>query len=606
MVHLSGYTYAICKETYPMAKRNNKKVLEKWSNLSEDNQVKIVLVIIAAFLAGFGYLIKVYLIDHEPTKQLPSDQQAPMMILSGADFIEGDIHIINFKPPNTIFNATLKNTGDKLLEFEETSFPDEFFYLTLWDSNLNIPAHSKLDFRIIFKNSIPDRVEYPFSLSFNNQHDKVKMRIRITGNWHAYLQSKLDDFKKIITANTSPHQRYLLAKEVLAQNNKDLDEGLKEALIGNFLSQAKQSEAAAIAYKNAEKLNKNLVNHFVYNPQIVNELAKLHKKNGDYKKAEKWYKIAAHQGDPAALNNLSKLSLNKTNQTNSEIYKSSSSNKLQQRMISPILPKEKTPYSAAISFLLNNGNCSLCNLENVAIKEAILDTNDPNNLVFLKQDIEKIFIVVIPATEYIEKHYYLAKWQKTLETNNYFLLVETETNSGYTEIELEETDLEGARLEGADLEGAKLRWAKLRGADLRGAYLRGADLEGADLEGADLRGADLEGAKLMEAKLEGAKLRWAKLRGADLRGADLSVADLSVADLEGAKLMEAKLMEAKLRWAKLRGADLRGADLRGAKLEGADLEGADLEGADLEGADLEGAKLEGAKLEGANLNLTIR
>ncbi len=430
-------------------------MFENWNKLSEDNKVKLIIVILTAALASIGYLVKNW-IETSPKQEFIPVKKAPLMILSGADSIEGDVHIINFKPPNNTFSGALKNTGDALLEFEEQSFPDDFFFLTLWDSDLNIPAHSKLNFSIIFKNSVPDRVEYPFELTYNNRRDKVKMLIRVAGNWSAYLQSQLDQFNKKVADETSPQQHYKAAKEVLAQNNEGLDESLKEALTGQFLTQAGHLQAASIAYFHAEKMNYVVAKRFVNNPEVINALAQFHKDKGDFKEAAAWYNLAAERGDLVAQESLNELTtLIKNTIRHTDPSKIGSKNAPSHDAI------KKSPHADdGISFLLVYGNCRYCDLSSAKLRGANLKGADLIGAKLIGADLSG------------------ADLREALLSG----------------ADLSGADLSGAKLSGAHLSGSHLSGANLRGTRLRGAHLGGADLRGTDVGTADLNGVDLTGA----------------------------------------------------------------------------------------------------------------
>ncbi|MCP4700757.1 MAG: hypothetical protein GY862_28470 [Gammaproteobacteria bacterium] len=485
--------------------------------------------------------------------------QQPKLLLGNIK-IEGNAHVVNFAPDKKVHIARLTNPAQNAVQVLLIGFPEKYFYTNLSHENSLVPAYADRDFSIVFMSELPDTTDFPFELK-DSTGRKLSVKITLQGDWLDYFQRQLERYNKKLSRNAGPQQQYDAAKQLLEQDYRQLKPAEQEALTGQFLAQAEQPQAAAIAYFNAEQTAPKIVKRLVMvsMPPVIVALAQIHEADGSYKKAVSWYGIAAKQGDAEAQHNLGgiyrdgkggiardkkearslfeKAAAQGHERARKELDKLKSLAPGDKPVASrdrpsdaPAIPSDApndaptTPNSESashdinsdvIKFLRGKGDCLKCNLNNTLIRGVSLESKKVDSAL-----LDQTVIARFPPTSLNEKvRYFLARFKKTTDTSS-FLLVETKNTDGYLVVDFSGADLREAKLYKANLRGANLIFADLRGADLSGADLRGANLRGADLSGADLRGADLI---------------FADLRRADLRRADLSEAKLSLTNLKRAK-----------------------------------------------------------------------
>ncbi len=177
--------------------------------------------------------------------------------LGNVDEFQNGTYIINFAPSKRYRVARLTNPGNTPIGISLIGFPEQYFYTDLAHQASTVGAGQDRDFGLIVLPVLPDRTEYPFTITTipldANHGDHLRVSIRLQGDWRGYLQDELKRFAQKVTRidTPTPEQLYLAAQETLAEEYETLSPGLKKALIGRFLVSAQQPEAAALAYAKA-------------------------------------------------------------------------------------------------------------------------------------------------------------------------------------------------------------------------------------------------------------------------------------------------------------------------------------------------------------------
>ncbi len=238
--------------------------------------------------------------------------EAKSLVLDDVDEVQADnTHVIYLKPPEKKHLSHLMNMGNEPEQFRLPSFPHDVFYTNLDDDeNRSINAGESKSLRLILIALAPERKEYAFEIQSTKHTDSlIRVSIRLQGDWKAFHQQQLQDWAEKTKTLNAPAQLYQAALQVIDRENPDLERGAKQALTGQFLVHAGRTDAAVLAFADADKSVPKTVERLVFaaTPSLITALGKHYETQQDYAKAASWYTAAANTGYAESEYSLGKL-----------------------------------------------------------------------------------------------------------------------------------------------------------------------------------------------------------------------------------------------------------------------------------------------------------
>jgi formylglycine-generating enzyme required for sulfatase activity len=288
---------------------------------SDDNKpsiflVTLMLLILVAIVVGAALIFRSVVVNPHTSDESPVvsnkriSTEDTTLVLDDVNTVEADnTHVINFSPPEKKHLSRLINMSGDREQFTLINFPHNAFYTNLEDEDHSLNAGESKFLRLILTAITPELKEYPFEIRSVKHKDSIRVSIHLLGDWKAFHQQQLADFTEKTKALKSKEQIYQAAFQLIDQENAGLEQDSKQALTGQFLVNAGQTDAAVLAFAEAEKTLPNAVEQLVLadSPAVITALGKHYETMQNYVKAINWYTTAANLGDAEAEYSLGKL-----------------------------------------------------------------------------------------------------------------------------------------------------------------------------------------------------------------------------------------------------------------------------------------------------------
>ena len=279
-------------------------------------QIIVMLLILVAIAVSAALIFKSVMLDGNLTDESPIVSTKPKsadtstLVLDDVNIVEADdTHVINLSPPEKKHLSRLINMSGEREQFIIINFPHEVFYTNLEDEDHSLNAGESKSLRLILTALTPERNEYPFEIRSVKHKDSIRVNIHLIGDWKAFHQQQLAEFTEKTKALKSKEQIYQVAFQLIDQENTGLAQGPKQALTGQFLANAGQTDAAVLAFAEADKTVPKTVERLVFSdsPTVITALGKHYAASQDYAKAANWFTAATQLGDAEAKSALDNL-----------------------------------------------------------------------------------------------------------------------------------------------------------------------------------------------------------------------------------------------------------------------------------------------------------
>ena len=268
----------------------------------------VAVVIIVQLYSGDGGALEP---SATGTGNPPKPAEMTNLVLDDVNEVQADnTHVIELKPPEKKHLSHLKNMSGEREPFILINFPHDAFYTNLEDEDHAINAGESKSLRLILTALNPELKEYLFEIrSIKHKESVIRVSIRLQGDWKAFHQQQLQQFAETTRQLNTPAQVYRAALQVIDKENPDLERGSKQALAGQFLVNAGQTDAAVLAFADADKSVPKTVERLVFaaTPTLITALGKHYETQQDYAKAASWYTATANTGYAEAEYSLGKL-----------------------------------------------------------------------------------------------------------------------------------------------------------------------------------------------------------------------------------------------------------------------------------------------------------
>jgi formylglycine-generating enzyme required for sulfatase activity len=287
----------------------------------DDNKPSILLIALliltlVALAVGLVIIIKSSLFDADSTVPTPFTSTTPKppesitLVLDDVNEIQADnTHVIKLSPPDKKHLSRLTNMSGEREQFTLINFPHNIFYTNVEDEDHSINAGESKSLRLILTALAPESKEYPFEIRSIKHKESIHVSIHLEGDWKVYHQQQLADFAEKTKELKTKEQVYQAALQVIDKENPDLVKGPKQALLGQFLVNAGKTDAAVLAFAEADKSVPKTLERLVFadSPTIITALGKHYEASQDYAKAANWLTAAAKMGEAEAEYSLGQL-----------------------------------------------------------------------------------------------------------------------------------------------------------------------------------------------------------------------------------------------------------------------------------------------------------
>ncbi len=285
--------------------------------------IALVITFLVAILLGLGFMVK-SLLDFDLTNEQLDSVSTPnsttsskttdtkTLSLVDADKIENNTHILSVSVQNKAPVYHFKNISKERVNFKLIGFPKSIFYTNLLDDNKwAINPDELINLRLmLWMGKAPKTNDYAFDIGVEErENDNIHIRIHVDEDLIAYYQQLTNNIAEASKQYNTQEQVYQSALTKINQEFPSLAEGAKQAVTGQFLVKTGQTNAAVLAYAEAEKTLPNAVEQLVFadSPTVITALGKHYETMQDYTKAKNWYTTAANLGDAEAEYSLGKL-----------------------------------------------------------------------------------------------------------------------------------------------------------------------------------------------------------------------------------------------------------------------------------------------------------
>ncbi len=285
---------------------------------STNLQIGLVIAFLVAILLGLGFIVK-SLIDFDPTIEpsvseniSPKPSDTNTLSLVDADKIENNTHILSVSVQNKAPLYHFKNISKERVNFKLIGFPKSIFYTNLLDDNKwAINPDELINLRLmLWMGKAPQTNDYAFDIGVEQrENDNIHIKIHVDEDLIAYYQQLTNNIVESSKQYNSQEQVYQSALTKIIKEFPGFKEGEYQAVTGQFLVKAGQTDAAVLAFAEAAKTAPKTLESLVFadSPMVITALGKHYETMQDYAKAKNWYTTAANLGYAEAEYSLGRL-----------------------------------------------------------------------------------------------------------------------------------------------------------------------------------------------------------------------------------------------------------------------------------------------------------